>query len=110
MIVIEKYDGNKQYMFARGGIADRDAVLAWNDAALMYPHIVHTNEYGETLFYLYKLNDMRSLYDIPQGLTEAEAIQMIQDKMNEPPPEPEPSYMEFLEGMYLAVTGGSVDE
>jgi len=111
MVVLEKYTGSKTYMFASDKTkADENAVLERYPMALEFTHIVHTNEGGETLLYLYSLSDMRSNYSLDSSLTENQAIAEIQRLMNLPPPEPEPDYIEFLAGMYEAVTGGSVSE
>ena len=40
MKIIEKYDGNKTYMFPNGHIATKDEVLKQFPAALAFAHIV----------------------------------------------------------------------
>ena len=85
MKVIEKYDGNKTYMFPNGHIATKDEVLKQFPAALAFAHIVETDEAGEVMFALQNLSAMRSHYGIDKSLSEAEAIAAIQEIVNTPP-------------------------
>lgn len=85
MKIIEKYNGEKTYMFPNGALATKDAVLQQFPAALTFPHIVETDENGEVMFALQNLSAMRTFYKIDPSLTEAEAIVAIQEKVNEEP-------------------------
>lgn len=96
MKIIEKYTGNKTYMFPSGALADKDAVLQQFSAALAFPHIVETDENGEVLFALQNLSAMRTHYGIDTSLSEEEAIAKIQEIVNTPAPEPEPSAEERM--------------
>ena len=87
MVILEKYTGTKKYIFPDGKLADKTAVLERYPTALDNIWIVHTDEGGEIFLYLYLLSNFRSLYNIAPELSESEAIQAIQDRMNEPPPE-----------------------
>ena len=87
MVVLEKYTGVKSYIFPDGKLADKNAVLERYPTALSTTWIVHTDEGGEMLYYLYLLSSYKNQYDVPNGLTEAQTIQFIQDEMNKPPPE-----------------------
>lgn len=89
MVVLEKYTGEKDYVFPDGRLADVNAVLAKYETALNYTWIVHTDDGGEILLYLYLLSNFRALYEIDPLLSDDDAIQAIQDKMNEPPEEVE---------------------
>ena len=71
MKIIEKYTGNKTYMFPNGAIATKEAVLEHFPAALTFVHIIETDEAGEVAFAVQNLSAMRSLYDIDTSLTEA---------------------------------------
>lgn len=96
MKIIEKYTGDKTYMFPSGALADKNAVLQQFSAALAFPHIVETDEKGEVLFALQNLSAMRTHYGIDTSLSEEEAIAKIQEIVNTPAPEPEPSAEERM--------------
>ena len=85
MKIIEKYTGEKVYMFPNGALATKDAVLKQFPAALDFAHIVETDEAGEVMFALQNLSAMRTFYKIDKSLTEVEAIAAIQEKVNEEP-------------------------
>ena len=87
MKIIEKYTGDKTYMFANGELATKEAVLKHFPAALTFVHIVETDEAREVAFAVQNLSAMRSLYDIDASLTEAEAIAAIQEIVNTVPEE-----------------------
>lgn len=82
MKIIEKYTGEKTYMFPNGAIATKEAVLSQFPAALTFVHIVETDEAGEVMFALQNLAAMRSLYEIDKSLNEEEAIAAIQTAIN----------------------------
>ena len=86
MKVIEKYTGEKTYMFPNGALANPEAVLQQFPAALTFTHIVETDENGEVMFALQNLSAMRSLYNIDVTLTEDEGISAIQEIVNTPEP------------------------
>ena len=86
MKVIEKYTGEKTYMFPNGSLATKDAVLQQFPAALSFAHIVETDENGEVMFALQNLSAMRSIYNVDAALTEDEAIAAIQKIINTPEP------------------------
>ena len=85
MKIIEKYTGEKTYMFPNGALATKEAVMKSSPAALAFAHIVETDENGEVMFALQNLSAMRSMYEIDKALSEAEAIAAIQEKVNEKP-------------------------
>ena len=89
MKYLEKYTGEKTYMYPSGALATKERVLKDFEAALVFPHIVETDELGEVMFGFYNLSAMRTQYGIDSSLSESEAIQAIQDIMNTPEPEPE---------------------
>ena len=112
MNILEKYTGEKNYVFPDGKLADQTAVLERYPTALDNVWIVHTDEGGEILLYLYLLSNFRSLYSIDPALNESEAIQAIQDKMNEPPP-PAPQDVlsnEQTTEIFNILLGGSKNE
>lgn len=87
---LEKYTGEKTYMYPNGALATKDRVLADFEAALTFSHIVETDESGQVMFGFYNLSAMRSQYGIDSSLTEDEAIQAITTIMNEPAPPLQP--------------------
>lgn len=96
MIKIEKYTGEKTYMFPNGALATKEAVLNQFPAALAFTHIVETDEAGEILWAFNNLSAMRSMNDISPSLNEEEAIAKLQEIRNAPAPEPEPSAEERI--------------
>lgn len=82
MKIIEKYTGEKVYMFPNGAIGDKEAVLKNTPAALLFTHIVETDENGEVMWALQNLSAVRSMYNIDKSLTEDEAIAAIQELVN----------------------------
>lgn len=81
---IEKYTGDKTYMFPNGAIATPDAMLASFPAVLAFAHIIETDEMGEVCFAVQNLSAMRGFYGIPPELTEGEAIAAIEEAVNAP--------------------------
>lgn len=85
MKIIEKYTGEKTYMFPNGQLADKEAVLKSFPAALAFAHIVETDENGEVMWAFQNLSAMRSMHNIDKSLTEDEAIAKLQEIVNTPP-------------------------
>lgn len=85
MKIIEKYTGEKLYMFPNGALATKEAVLEHFPAALSFVHVVETDENGEVMWAFQNLSAMRTLHGIDNTLTEAEAIATLQDIINTPP-------------------------
>ena len=92
---LEKYTGNKTYMFPNGSIATPERMLEQFPAVLTFAHIIETDEAGEVCFAVQNLSAMRSLYAIDATLTEAEAIAKIEEIINTEP-EVEPSAEERI--------------
>lgn len=93
---IEKYTGDKTYMFPNGAIATKEAVLKQFPAALTFVHFVETDENGEIMWAFQNLSAMRTMYEIDSSLSEDEALAKIEEIINTPPPEPEPSAEERM--------------
>lgn len=96
MKIVEKYTGDKVYMFPNGALATREAVLKQFPAALTFSHIVETDENHEVMWALQNLSAMRTMYQVDPALSEEEAILKIQEIVNEPAPDPEPSAEERI--------------
>jgi hypothetical protein len=92
---LEKYVGNKTYMFPNGAIATPEKMLEQFPSVLTFAHIIETDEAGEVCFAVQNLNAMRSLYNVDKALTEAEAIAKIEEIINTEP-EVEPSAEERI--------------
>lgn len=88
MKIIEKYTGEKTYMFPNGALATKEVVLQKFPAALVYTHIVETDEEGQVLWALQNLAAMKTLHGIAKDTSEEEAIAKIQEIINTPAPEP----------------------
>ena len=93
---LEKYTGNKTYMFPNGALATPEKMLEQFPAVLTFAHIIETDEAGEVCFAVENLSAMRSLYEIDASLTEEKAIAAIEQIINAPAPEPEPSAEERI--------------
>ena len=93
---VEKYTGDKTYMFPNGAIATKEAVLKQFPAALTFVHFVETDENGEIMWAFQNLSAMRTMYEIDSSLSEDEALAKIQEIINTPPPEPESSAEERI--------------
>ena len=85
MKLIEKYVGNKTYMFPNGALATPEVMLAEFPAILTFTHIIETDEAGEVCFAVQNLSAMRSMYKLDTTLTEDEAIAAIQEIVNTEP-------------------------
>jgi hypothetical protein len=93
---IIKYDGTKTFMYPNGAIATKERILQDFPAALTFTHIIETDEAEEVCFAVQNLSAMRGIYNIDKNLTEEEAIVAIQEVINAPEPEPEPSAEERI--------------
>lgn len=107
MIILEKYTGEKTYMYPNGGIGTPEAVKAKFPAVTIFTHVVETDESGEVMFALQNLSAMRSRYGIDTALTETEAITQLETLLNTPEvidniPTPEERIAAALEYQVLA--------
>ena len=93
---VMKYDGTKTFMYPNGAVATPERVLQDFPAVLTFAHIIETDEAEEVCFAVQNLSAMRGVYNIDKSLSEDEAIQAIQDILNAPPEEPEPSAEERI--------------
>ena len=92
----ERYTGDKTYMFPNGAIATKEVVLKKFPAALTFTHFVETDENSEVMWAFQNLSAMRTLYKIDSSLSEDEALAKIEEIINTPPAEPEPSAEERI--------------
>lgn len=96
MIKIEKYTGEKTYMFPNGAIATPEIIKNQFSAVEVFPHIVETDEAGQVCFAIQNLAAIRSQMGIDSSLSEDEAIAKIEELRNAPAPEPEVSAEERI--------------
>lgn len=85
MKIVEKYTGEKTYMFPNGALATKEAVLEQFPAALAFVHYVETDENGEVMWAFQNLSAMRTMYKIDTSLSETEALAKIQEIINTEP-------------------------
>ena len=110
MKVIEKYTGQKTYMFPNGAIATPEVIEAQFPAVNVFPHIIETDENGEVCFAVQNLSAMRSFYEVDSSLDESEAIAKIQEIINSPAPEPVSSPEERQAAALEAIASGATGE
>ncbi len=96
MIKIEKFTGNKTYMYPNGAIATPEKLKADFPAVEVFPHIIETDEAEQVCFAVQNLAAVCSQMGIDPTLTEAEAISKIEELRNTPAPEPEVSAEERI--------------
>lgn len=96
MIKIEKYTGNKTYMFPNGELATPERVKKDYPAVEAFTHIVETDEAGQVMFAIQNLAAIKSQMGIDMSLSDEEAISRIEEIRNTPPPEPEVSAEERI--------------
>lgn len=96
MKIIEKYTGEKTYMFPNGSLATPEIMLRQFPAVLAFAHIIETDEAGEVAFAVQNLSAMRTFYNVDSSLTEAEAIAAIQEIVNTPEVNTEPTAEERI--------------
>ncbi|MBE6890351.1 MAG: hypothetical protein E7485_10095 [Ruminococcaceae bacterium] len=84
MIKLEKYTGEKTYMFPNGAIATKEAVLENYPAAEVFTFVVGTDELGQVMQSMDNLSVLRGVYGIDSTLSEDEAIAAIETILNTP--------------------------
>ena len=96
MIKIEKFTGDKTYMYPNGALATPDTIKNDFPAIEAFPHIIETDEAGQVCFAVQNLAAVRSQMGIDSALTEDEAIAAIEELRNAPIPEAEPTAEERI--------------
>ena len=84
MIKLEKYTGEKTYMFPTGAIATPDVVYNNYPAAKVFTFVVGTDKNGQVMQSMDNLSVLRDVYNIDSTLSEDEAIAAIEEIMNAP--------------------------
>lgn len=93
---LEIYNGKKTYMYPTGKLADVNIMLEKCPAILTFKHVIETDEAGEVCFAIENLSAIRSRYNIDSALNDEEAVQAIQDILNAPAQEGEPTAEERI--------------
>lgn len=82
---LEKYTGEKTYMFPNGALATPEIMAAKFPAAFVFAHVIETDEAGEVCFAVENLNALRTIHGIDSSLSEDEAIAAIEEIINAEP-------------------------
>ena len=82
---LERYTGDKVYMFPNGSLGTREAVLQQFPAAESFTFVVTTDSSGEVMLGMDNLSLLRDVYNIASELTEDEAITAIEGIINTQP-------------------------
>lgn len=93
---LEFYNGTKTYMYPNGEIANSERIEADFPAITTFKHIIETDEAGEVCYAVQNFSAMKSIYNIEEGLSDNEALKAIEDIINAPTPEPEPTAEERI--------------
>ena len=92
--IIEKYTGSKTYMHPNGELATPEKIKERFPASEVFTHIVETDEQGQVMFAFQNLAAVRTQMEIDPSLSEEEAMAKIEELINAPKPEPEPTATE----------------
>lgn len=84
MFKIEKYTGEKTYMYPTGAMATPEDIKKGHPAVEYFTHIVETDEEGQVLFGIENLAAAKSRFGIPKDISEEEAIKRIEEIRNAP--------------------------
>lgn len=84
---LEKFDGQKTYMFPNGAIATPEVIKKQFPAVEIFTHVIETDEAGQVCFAVENLAAMRSFYNIDSSLSEDDAIGRLKEIINKVPEE-----------------------
>lgn len=94
MIKLEKYNGEKTYMYPNGELASPSRIENDFPAILHFTHVLEVN--GDICQAVMNLSALRNMHNIDTLLTEEEAIKAIEVIINTPPAEPKPTAEERI--------------
>lgn len=80
-----KYDHQKTFMFPNGKVATPEVMEKEYPACKVFDYVVETDQNGQVCFAFQNLSALRSMHDIPQDLSEEEAIAAIEKIVNTQP-------------------------
>ena len=114
MRVLEKYTGDKTYMFPNGGMGTPQAVKEKFPAVTAFTHVVETDESGEVMFALQNLSAMCTMHGVSQQLSGNEKIAALSEILNAPDEEessvsPEIRQAEALEAIAEGATAETTE-
>jgi len=89
MIRYEIFDGTKTYMFPNGELATPEVIKQRFPAVTMFPHVLEIN--GNVIQAVMELQATRHIMNIPDDLTDEEAIAEMTKRANQPPAPPPPT-------------------
>lgn len=89
MLRLEKFDGQKTYMFPSGEIATPEKIREQFPAVDYFTHVLEIN--GNVCQAVMELAALRSIHNIDPSLSDDEAIAEIEAIINTPPPPSEPT-------------------
>lgn len=84
---LEKYTGQKTYMYPNGKLASPQIMEEDYPALKVFGHIIETDESSQVCFAIENLAAMRTRFNIESSLSDDEAISKIEEKLNEVPEE-----------------------
>lgn len=93
---LEKWMGTKTYMYPNGELATPEIIKNDFPAGLIFTHVIETDQKGQVCFAFMNLSALETQYGIDPELSDEESITLIEAKMNEPQPIPEPSAEERI--------------
>ena len=79
---LEKFDGQKTYMFPNGVIATPEKIKEQFPAVEIFTHVIETDEAGQVCFAVENLAAMRSFYNIDSSLSEQDAMEALEKIIN----------------------------
>ena len=94
MLKLEKFIGDKTYMFPNGALATPEIIRTQFPAVDIFPHVIEVN--GDVCQAVMNLNALRQIHGIDDTLSEVEVISIIEAIINIPPPIPEPTAEERM--------------
>ena len=114
MRVLEKYTGDKTYMFPNGGMGTPQAVKEKFPAVTAFTHVVETDESGEVMVALQNLSAMCTMQGVSQQLSEIGKIAALSEILNAPDEEessvsPEIRQAEALEAIAEGATAETTE-
>ena len=81
-IYLKLYNPADTYTSPAGTLMDATKVAEEFPASQVFPYIVQTDESGIVMYGFYNLSGMRSKYNVDSNLSDAEAVQAVENAMN----------------------------
>ena len=96
MVKLEKYNPAHTYMTPAGGLANAQYVTEKYPAASVFTHVVTTDEMSQVMWAFENLSAMRSRMGIDPTMSDDDAIALMEELLNAPEEEGEPSAEERI--------------